>query len=428
MIPEHIEELKRRQTPLQRHEDLQDVLLHIKDRKVVMLGEASHGTHEYYHWRAQITQELISKHGFNFVAVEGDWPSCQALDRYVRSSNLDKLPFAHFTRWPAWMWANEEVRDFTTWLRSHNHLKNSNPVGFHGLDVYSLFESIDAILKAVESFEPDLAAPLRDYYSCFASYRHDEKKYVKDLMRNHKGCQEEAVAALEELLEKNMSRADNFLFDAIQNARVIKNAESYYRAMTDFEDSSWNVRDRHMLESLEALLQHYGSDSKAVVWAHNTHIGDYRATDMVLEGSVNIGGLAREIFGEKNVALVGFGSYQGSVIASPAWAGPVRVMNLPQAQRGSYEDLFHQVAYASGYKNFSLNFQKEDRSKLWAQSRGHRAVGVVYSPHHERGNYVSTKIAERYDSFLFFDESRALNPLKQEIDRSEIPETYPSGQ
>ncbi|WP_374035634.1 erythromycin esterase family protein [Bdellovibrio bacteriovorus] len=427
MIPDHIDVLKRRLTPLLKHGDLQDVILHIKDRKVVMLGEASHGTHEYYHWRAQITQELISKHGFHFVAVEGDWPSCQYLDRYVRSSNLDKLPFVHFARWPAWMWANEEVRDFTTWLKSHNHLKNEKPVGFHGLDVYSLFESIDAIFKTVGEIEPDLMAPLKEYYSCFASYRHDEKKYVKDLMRNYKGCRDEAVSALEELLEKNMTRSDNSLFDAIQNARVIKNAESYYRAMTDFEDSSWNVRDRHMLETLEALLRHYGPDAKAIVWAHNTHIGDYRATDMVLEGSINIGGLAREIFGERNVALVGFGSYQGSVIASPAWAGPVRVMNLPRGQSGSYEDLFHQVAYASGYKNYSLNFFKEDRSKLWAQSRGHRAVGVVYNPHHERGNYVSSKIAERYDSFLFFDESRALSPLKQEIDRSEIPETYPSG-
>lgn len=423
-----LEEIKSRSHPLGQHEDLESLVSHIKDRRIVMLGEASHGTHEYYHWRALISHELITKHGFNFIAVEGDWPACQSLDQYVKSTSLDKLPFKDFVRWPGWMWANEDIRDFTTWLRFHNRTQlNKPPVGFHGLDIYSLFESIEAILKTVHNVAPESSESLRDYYTCFGSFQKDEKKYMRSLFRNTKGCQEQAVAALEQLLELKMLRPDRGLFDAIQNARVIKNAESYYRAMTSFEDNSWNVRDRHMLETLQSLLTHYGSDSKAIVWAHNTHIGDYRATDMAEEGSVNLGGLAREVFGDNNVGLVGFGSYEGSVIASHSWAGPVETLRLPPALPDSYENMFHRVTSVSGFKNFYLNFQEADRSLDWTQRRGHRAVGVVYDPRHERGNYVPTELAKRYDAFVFFDQSRALTPLKLEIDRSEIPETYPSG-
>jgi erythromycin esterase len=426
--------------PFAASSDLRTLVEALAGSRVVMLGEASHGTQEFYDWRRIVSQELILNHGFRFIAVEGDWPPCWELNNYVHGHGQNaREALRAFRRWPTWMWANTAILELADWLRSYNELtRKDRRVGFYGLDVYSLYESIDSALDQVNRISPFLARRMKNRFACFDRFAHDEKEYARSLLHFPAGCREEVSKNLKDLLElrleKNGPLADgpfgDALFDAQQNARIVANAENYYRTMVHGNDDSWNVRDRHMFETLGLLLDRYGTGSKAIVWAHNTHIGDYRATDMMLHGQVNIGGMVREALGRERVALVGFGTYEGDVIASHAWDGPAERMNVPKGRAGSYEAAMHDAAVGLHAPQFYLDLRAQHREEhaVLAEPRGHRAIGVVYQPRFEAiGNYVPTSLANRYDAFLFFDETRALQPLEQEFDRKEFPDTWPQG-
>ena len=433
---ELIESIQSRMSPLRTRWDLKPLIDRLGQAKIVMLGEASHGTREFYEWRSVISMQLLLQYGFKFIAVEGDWPPCFELNRYIRRGEGGSIRevIAHFNRWPTWMWANTEVIQLAEKMRSHNSTTlESNQVSFYGLDVYSLFESIDSVLKQLDKVNPFLARRARAKYACFDPFRRDEMAYAKSLSEFPAGCEKEVIDTLQELLKlrlNGLKDREEALFDAQQNARVIVNAENYYRTMIYGNEDSWNVRDRHMMETLNLLLKHHGEDSKAIVWAHNTHIGDYRATDMLKEGQVNIGGLARQEWGDDNVALVGFGTYEGEVIASHAWDGPIEIMKVHRGKSGSYESAFHEVALAQKQKSFFISLDDEQaQSGPLSQIRGHRAIGVVYNPGFERfGNYVPTSLSHRYNAFIFIDQTSALEPLIQDFEREDIPETWPQGQ
>ena len=420
------EAIERDIVELRKIKDLDTLIESIKDKRVVMLGEASHGTYEYYQIRRLISQRLIKDYGFRFIAVEGDWPDAYRLNSYIYKgigeSARSILRKNH--RWPTWMWANEEIVRLAEWMRH-------NEAGFYGLDVYSLFESIDEILKYVKTYYPEISQDVEKRYACFAPFESDEIAYAKSLLRYPHGCEGEVLQNLRKMLELRLKpsiKDGEDLFSAQQNAHIIANAEAYYRAMLTGDDHSWNIRDGHMMETLDRLLERHGESSKAIVWAHNTHIGDYRATTMKASGYVNIGGLARQRYGEQNVALVGFGSYQGEVLAGAAWGAPEQVMPLPPAREESYEFYFHRVSLRRKLNQFYILLREKTETPL-AKTRGHRAVGVVYDPHRERlGNYVPTELSQRYDAFIFIDRTQALKSLHTLPARGEFPETWPSGQ
>ncbi|HEY2672917.1 MAG TPA: erythromycin esterase family protein [Rugosimonospora sp.] len=413
--------------PLTDPGDLDVLLDRIGDARVVLLGEASHGTHEFYRWRAMLTQRLIAERGFSFVAVEGDWPDCDRIDRSVRAlpgaPDDPRAALAVFERWPTWMWANEEVVDFSRWLRQHNAAVDpADRAGFHGLDVYSLWESLREILLYLRENDPQDVPAALAAYRCFEPYDEDPYNYAEATRFVPTRCENEIVDLLVNLRQR--AAADGAgEFGAWQNAEVVAGAERYYRAMMAGDSESWNVRDRHMDGTLDRLLTHYGPGSKAVVWAHNTHVGDARATDMADAGEVNIGQLARERYGSDRVVLVGFGTHRGTVVAGDAWGASMRLMRVPPARPGSLEAVLHESAPPRALSVFP----QDGRPDLLVDELGHRAVGVVYRPERDLGNYVPTVLGERYDAFLWFDESRGVMPLRtRPLDVLE-PETYPSG-
>jgi erythromycin esterase len=412
--------------------------------RIVLLGEATHGTHEFYKLRAEITLRLLRDHGFGFVAVEGDWPACQELDRYVQQGTRAEaraLRFApltvesgmrKFDRWPTWMWANREIAAFSRELRQLNATRPAGArAGFHGLDVYSLFESVDEALRLVESVNPILARRCRLRYECFQPFQGDERRYARSLLKDPSGCRDQSLAVLGDILKSKAgfrpgSDPEEALFDAAQNARVVVSAEKYYRTLTQADDLSWNVRDQHMLETLAALLERGGSACKAIVWAHNTHIGDHRATDMERMGMVNLGGLARMRWSGE-VAAVGFGTHSGELIASRAWEGRTETLPLPASRPDSIDHALHEAGALLGAESYWLWLDSAARQGELAVHRPQRAVGVVYDPDHEKGNYVSSSLARRYDAFVFVDRTHALEPLVTSHLREELPSTWPAG-
>lgn len=430
-LSNYAQELKKHGLSFQDENELTPLIERLASKKVVMLGESSHGTHEFYQWRSLISSKLISEHGFNFIAVEGDWPSCQKVNEFIRGEEKvnARAALSHFTRWPTWMWANTDIIGLIDELYSQN-CDFGRDVGFHGLDVYSLYESMDEVVAKLEKILPEQAAVAREYYSCMSAFSRDEMTYARSLFKAPEGCKKEIVELLQSLLAHRMieDKKSSTYYDVIQNAKIVNNAENYYRSMVFGEESSWNVRDNHMMETLESLLEYYGPASKGIVWAHNTHIGDYRATDMAIRGEINLGGLAREIFGVENVALVGLGTYEGSVIASHAWDGPIQVLDLPQARVDSVEEEFHQVCLESESANYLTFLEDAEPGGILNQVKGHRAVGVVYDPRSDfRRNYVPTVLNKRYDYFIFCDETSALTPLQVDFDNKKFPETYPYG-
>ncbi|MFY1635113.1 erythromycin esterase family protein [Solwaraspora sp. WMMB335] len=414
--------------PLVGADDLDPLIERAATARVVMLGEASHGTHEFYGWRATITRRLITEHGFSFVAVEGDWPDCDRVDRSVRGrldAPLDpRDALSTFERWPTWMWANDEVVDFCRWLRRHNDsVTEAARVGFHGLDVYSLWESLREILVYLHEHRPDQVPSALAAYQCFEPYGEDPQDYATALRLVPAGCEAEVVELLIRLRQQAVADGAGS-FGAWQNAEVVAGAERYYRALVSGGRLSWNVRDRHMHDTLDRLLNHYGAEAKAVVWAHNTHVGDARATDMTDLGEINIGQLARERYGREQVLLVGFGTNQGTVVAGAAWGAPMQLMSVPPARPGALESVLAAAAPAEAL----FVFPPDRRSHLLTDELDHRAIGVVYQPQWERrGNYVPTVLGERYDAFCWFDRSRGVRPLRTPHVELREPETFPSG-
>lgn len=415
--------------PFKGMSDLKAKVAEIAKHRIVMLGEATHGTKEYYELRKEISQMLIRDHGFSFIAVEGDWPDCRKLNASIAlgSQEAREVVKKSFHRWPTWMWANEEIPSLIEWMAKEKK------GAFYGLDVYSLFESLDVIKELTQKLDPALAREMNEAYSCFDEFAGNEIKYAESLLKIPTGCKQQVVSSLREALRLRLGQTKftrDELFDFQQNARVISNAESYYRTMLRGGADSWNIRDQHMLETLEKLLHFYGPDSKAIVWAHNTHIGDYHATDMLEDGYINLGGIAREKFGVENVYLLGFGSYRGEVTAGNAWGADVETMTLPEAKAGTWEDYFHKACESFKSDKFFLSLSEAEKNSPLYKRLGHRAVGVVYNPRLERhgSNYVPTKMAQRYDGFIFIDQTNALQPIPSIFVAGEFPETYPAGQ
>jgi erythromycin esterase len=431
--PSLLTAIRTQSQPLRAPIDLGPLIERLRRQRYVLLGEASHGTHEYYTWRAEISRRLIEREGFAFIAVEGDWPDCYRVNRYVKgyadSGDSAREVLHNFARWPTWMWANEEVVSLVEWMRKYNdRLSETEKVGFYGLDVYSLWDSLYQVLSYLVKHDPSALPSARKAFQCFEPYGEDVQEYARATRWVDASCEDEVVALLSELRGDDYpSDGREARFNAEQNALVVKNAERYYRTMVQGGPASWNLRDRHMTETLDRLTRHHGSKAKAIVWEHNTHIGDARYTDMAGDGMVNVGQLAREAHGDEGVALVGFGSHRGSVIAGAEWDAPMERMIVPPGRPGSWEDALHQA----GAENRLLLFDDRARNDpSFLEERGHRAIGVVYDPQIERfGNYVPTMLPLRYDAFLYFEETNALRPLVdvRVRDEGEVPETYPSG-
>lgn len=415
--------------PLEHADHLDPLIERIGDARVVLIGEASHGTREYYAWRAELTKRLIAEQGFAFVAVEGDWPDCARLDRWVRGTDGRSVEqvLHRFERWPTWMWANREVAAFLTWLRAWNADRGSDErVGFHGLDVYSLWQSLRAIMDYLEVHDGAAAETARRAWGCLEPYDEDPQQYALATRVVPTSCEDEIVDLLQRLLHDGVPPDGDAeaRLDVEQNAAVAAGAERYYRAMVRGGSSSWNVRDIHMTDTLDRLMEHHGAGSKAIVWEHNTHIGDARGTDMAANGLVNVGQLVRERHLDEGVVLIGAGSYHGSVIAAPAWGEPAEEMAVPAARPGSHEHLLHEA----GMEQHLFVFP--ERRTGWLDAwLGHRAIGVVYRPERERaGNYVPTALGRRYDAFWYFDRTHALRPLLREASQPQDElETYPFG-
>jgi erythromycin esterase-like protein len=414
--------------PLCDPSDLDVLVERIGDARVVMLGEASHGTHEFYAWRAAVSRRLIEEKEFSFVAVEGDWPDCARVDRSVRGLPGEpadpREALRAFERWPTWMWANDEVVEFSRWLRARNATAGEAArAGFYGLDVYSLWESLREILGYLREHDPQHVPAALAAYRCFQPYDESEQRYGLATRMVPTSCEDEVVDLLVQLRQRAAADGEG-PFGARQNAEVVVGAERYYRTMMSGGRESWNVRDRHMDDTLDRLLDYHGPRSKAIVWAHNTHVGDARATDMTDAGEVNIGQLARERYGTDGVVLVGFGTHYGAVIAGDSWGAPMRVIQVPPARRYSLEDVLHTAAPPQAL----LIVPPADRPDVLTEELDHRAIGVVYQPDRERwGNYVPTVLGDRYDAFLWFDSTEAVHPLGRQQGIVTEPETYPSG-
>ncbi len=401
------------------------------DARVVLLGEASHGTSEFYRARAAITRRLIERHGFTAVAVEADWPDAAAIDRYVRHKPHQPSNTTPFSRFPTWMWRNKDVHDFTAWLRTHNApLPAASRVGFYGLDLYNMNASIAAVLAYLDRIDPEAATLARSRYACLTPWSREPSAYGRaSLSRGYALCEQPVTRILIDLLQKELQYARNdgerFL-DAAQNARLVADAERYYRVMYYGAAESWNLRDSHMFEALENILAQQGPAAKAVVWAHNSHIGDARATDMGAErGELNLGQLCRERHG-RDAVLIGFGTHTGTVAAASEWDAPMEVKRVRPSRPDSYEAMCHEV----GHERFLLDLRegKQDAARgVLKHARLERYIGVIYRPETERwSHYSSATLPDQYDAFLWFDETSAVTPLPSKV-RAGEDETYPFG-
>jgi erythromycin esterase-like protein len=431
MVDEHeaIDLIRDKCTPVYQMSDLDNLIERIGGKRIVMLGEASHGTHQYYTYRSYISKKLIEEKQFNFICVEGDWPDCFSVNRYIKgldntSKNAIEVLYK-FNRWPTWMWANWEIAALSEWIKQHNQ-SQQNKAGFFGLDVYSLWESLNSIIGYLSKVDPEALNKAKEAFRCFEPYKEDDgSSYALATRFVPKVCEDEVVALLKEIQKKLPqydSGAEN-VFSTEQNALIAVNAEKYYRAMIRGDAESWNVRDTHMMETLERLLEFHGENSKAIVWAHNTHIGNSSATDMADDGMFNIGELVRNKYGNEAV-LIGFGSYKGSVIAGSSWGAPLQRVEVPEGRDGSWEYLLHKA----GTENKLLFMENIDVPMFSDNRIGHRAIGVVYRPQFERyGNYVPSVLPKRYDAFVYIDETEALHPLHITPNGHQMPETYPFG-
>ena len=417
-------------------EDFDPLLKAVGDSRLVLIGEASHGTHEFYRLRAQVTKRLITEKNFTAVAVEADWPDAYRVNQYVRFESDDEDAvdaLSGFQRFPAWMWRNADVLDFVGWLRNYNEHRHSHRVGFYGLDLYSLHASMRAVLDFLDKVDSDAAHRARSRYACFDTFGEDTQAYgYAASFGLSKSCEDEVVSQWMEMrrraadLAKRDGRvARDAYFFAEQNARLVKNAEEYYRSMFHERVSSWNLRDTHMAETLDALMHHIGAKAKVVVWAHNSHLGDARATEMGRRGELNLGQLVRQKYG-KEATLVGFTTHAGTVTAASGWDAPAERKFVRPALPRSYESLFHRT----GIPNFLLDFGKRDEVTVkLREPHLERAIGVIYLPQSERAShYFHAQLPDQFDVVLHYDETRAVEPLERTAvwETGEVPETYPS--
>ena len=419
-------------------QDYRPLLDRVGDARFVLLGEGSHGTHDFYQERAEITKRLIIEKGFTAVAVEADWPDAYRVNRYVRGESEDadaNAALSGFQRFPTWMWRNTVVLDFVEWLRQENSSRTENgKTSFFGLDLYSLFNSIRTVIEYLERVDPEAARRARYRYSCFEHFGEDSQAYGYvasfDLSRS---CEDEAISQIVEMERRAMdylsrTGGDDF-FDAEQNARLVKNAEEYYRSMFRGRQSSWNLRDTHMVETVDALVAHFqrrGRTPRIVVWAHNSHLGDARATEMGKRGELNVGQLIRQKYASEAV-LVGFTTFTGTVTAAHDWDDPGEQRRVRPALPDSYERGFHDT----GIPRFFLDLRNgAAKTSLMAKPRLERAIGVVYRPETERvSHYFLADMPRQFDAVYHFDETRAVEPLEKPERWHDIepPETFPSG-
>ncbi len=410
--------------PLYGPGDLDPLLERIGRARFVLVGEASHGTAEFHRWRAELTKRLVAERGFAFVGVAGDWPECDRLHRCVAGApGVPNDPAAVLwsrRRWPRWMWANEEIVDFASWLREFNARRRDRPVGFHGLDVYSLWDSLHAVTGYLREHEPDRVNAAVDAYRCFDPSHEDRRAGQAPIVPESR---EEEVVRLLARSRPAVERASlpgvGEAFLTWRNTEVPAGARRYYRELVRGGQRSWNARDQHMADTLDRLAAAYGPGAKAVVWAHNTHVGDAEGT-----GTTSLGRLARERHGAGDTVLVGFGSYAGGVVASERWGGPVRRMRVPPAEPGSVESAWHDALPDAD----SMAVFPRDGGPEWAgEVRGHRAIGVLYGPRWPAG-YAPTVLRRRYDAFIHCDRTTALTPLHRMEVVTREAEILPAGE
>lgn len=408
--------LAERAQPLHDADDLEPLIAQAGQHPFVLLGEASHGTAEFYTWRADISKRLVQEHGFSFIAVEGDWDACWRINAYVKhmpgAGASAEAVLRDFDRWPLWMWANREVEALVEWLREYNADRPADRrVGFYGIDVYGLEGSMRETLAYLEQIgDREALETAREAYACLEAYL-PPQRYARAALAGATGCEAPIADVVRYLREQESALRDHdetAWFNAKQHALVVKNAEKHYRAMGSPGGESWNYRVAHFKGTVERLMAFYGEDARGIVWAHNTHIGDARATTMAQAGRANIGQLLREKYGDGDVYAVGFGTHRGVVLAGSAWEAPMERMTVPPAMPDSLEELLLRI----GHDRLLLLFDDKDREGPLAQPIGHRAIGVVYNPDRERfGNYVPTIVPQRYDAFIFIGVTTALTPV-----------------
>jgi erythromycin esterase-like protein len=407
--------------------------------QVVLIGEASHGTHEFYEVRAELTRRLVEEQGFRLVVLEADWPDVLRAHRWAKGEGGDRdarSALGDFRRFPRWMWRNPVMLEFLDWLRAWNRAHPNRRTGVFGMDLYSMHASMALVLDYLDTVDPYAAKRARERYACFDAFGDDPQRYgMATAYGRAESCEAEVVAQMVELrrhygslVEAHDPRSEDEFFYAEQNARLVKNAEAYYRSMFRGRDQSWNLRDAHMTETLVALLSHYGQGgiAKAVVWAHNSHLGDARATEMAARGEWNVGQLARELLDER-VYSIGFSTYEGTVTAARDWGAPAAWRRVRPGLPGSSEALFH----ATGIPAFWLDLREHnDATHALREPRLQRAIGVIYRPETERqSHYFETRVAQQFDAMIHLDVTRALEPLDRDSgwDEGELPDTYPEG-
>lgn len=424
-----VDDIRDMARPLRTAADLDPLMDLAGNARFVCIGEASHGTHEFYAWRADLSRRLIQERGFTWIGVEGDWPDCWRINQWVRGHEDQDLDarglLARFERWPTWMWANHEVADFLTWLREWNAARpESSHVGFYGLDVYSLWDSLREIMRWLQRNAPDAVPAAMEAWQCFLPYGEDPQRYAWGTRLVPQSCEPDVVDLLVAVRREAAARVDHEVFAAVQNAEVVAQAEHYYRVMVSGDQTSWNIRDTHMADTIDRLAMHHGPGSRGLVWEHNTHVGDARATDMSANGLVNVGELMRMRHTDEGVVLIGLATHHGTVIAAPAWGAPESIMPVPDARTGSHEDVLHRALGESAVLVFG-----DDRARSWLRAGlGHRAIGVVYDPRRESTNFVPTMMGGRYDALMWIEETTALKPLHHEPPPSEPElETEPTG-
>lgn len=422
-------------------DDYDPLLEYVGNASIVLLGEATHGTREFYRARAEITKRLIKEKGFKFIAIEGDWPDAYRVNQYVKKSGNDKNALEalrDFKRFPAWMWRNQEVADFVEWLRMYNNAESENSkVGFYGLDLYSLHRSMEVVIELLQTIDSESAQKAREHYSCFDAFMDPQYYGQFATLYPDQACRQGALDQLTDLHKKELDFYKNCTLGdrecklyLEQNAAVVANAERYYCSLFEGHPAqSWNIRDQHMSQTVDALLKfgtHNGNHAKLIVWAHNSHVGNARATQMARYGEINVGQLLKERYG-KEVISVGFSTYSGTVSAASNWGGHVERKVVRPALEGSYEALLHELPY----ENFLLFTHQDERIKeILMVERLQRAIGVIYLPHRERqSHYFFSQLPEQFDVLIHFDTTHAVEPLDKSVQwvAEELPETYPFG-